>query len=220
MTKPTTKSNIMKKVLITSIVLMVALPGKTEATTYKTSDYAGRSLTLNKTGDTIIVDSIDSLASISAERCECTFIFEGSNQLVCSGNCNFKYGSNLNLTATASAAEHWIDVFSQEGGGDITLAPKSNQYEPGEILIQGLAKGSQITLVGTTKKTTLTYVGRFNTDVKKIGAGEIAWKNDYNTSSLHLVAMLDSAPLPVPEPTTGSLSLLALAALAARRRRK
>ena len=202
------------------MVLAAAFAGQTQATTYNTSDYAGKSLTLlQKTDNVIIVDSSDSLSSISADKCDATFIFEGSNQLVCSGDCYFRNGSNLNLTATASAAEHWIDAFSQEGGGDITLAPNFNQLYPGEILIQGLAKGSQITLVGTTKKTTLTYVGRFNTDVTTINPGEIAWKNDYNTSSLHLLAQLNGSPVPVPEPTTGTLSLLALAGLCMRRRK-
>lgn len=201
------------------MVLAAAFAGQTQATTYNTSDYAGKSLTLlQKTDNVIIVDSSDSLSSISADKCDATFIFEGSHQLVCSGDCYFRNGSNLNLTATASAAEHWIDVFSQESGGMVTLAPRFNQLSPGSVSIEGIAEGGTVTLVGTSQQASFTYVGR-KTGLDKINEGEIAWLNEYNTTSLNLIAKLKGSPVPVPEPTPGTLSLLALAGLCMRRRK-
>lgn len=208
----------MKKSIIAAIVLMVAMTGQTYATTYNTSDYVGKSLTLHQTGDVIVVDSSEKINNIYASSCVFTLVFDDTYVLSVKNDSEFE-GCTLNITSTASAAQHWIDSFAQDGGGMVTLAPKFNQLGPGPVSIEGIAVGNTVTLVGTSQKASFTYVGR-KTGLDEIQEGEIAWLNKYNTTSLNLIAKLNGAPIPVPEPTTGTLGLLALSALAARRRRK
>lgn len=198
---------------------MVAMTGQTYATTYYTSDYVGKTFSPHKTGDVIIVNSSQTINAISAaDNCELTLMFEGSNALTVRDECLFE-GSTLHIVADDFAAQHWIETFAQEGGGTVTLAPKFNQLGPGPVYIQEIAEGNTVTLVGTSQKASFTYVGR-KTGLDEIQEGEIAWLNKWNTTSLNLIAKLNGAPIPVPEPTTGTLGLLALSALAARRRRK
>ena len=209
----------MKKSIIAAIVLMVAMTGQTYATTYYASDYAGKTLSLHKTGDVIVVNSSNQINNIYApDYCVCTLAFDDTNMLKVRSDCEFT-GSTLNITSTASAAQHWIDTFAQDGGGMVTLASRFNQLGPGPVSIEGIAEGGTVTLVGTSQKASFTYVGR-KTGLDEIQEGEIAWLNKWNTTSLNLIAKLNGAPIPVPEPTTGTLGLLALSALAARRRRK
>ncbi len=81
------------------------------------------------------------------------------------------------------------------------------------LKLQGVAQGGQVSMNGVQ----YTYVGA-QEDGYNFQAGEIGFTG-YKAGScvLNLVA---KAPDPVPEPATGTLSLLALGALAARRRRK
>lgn len=199
------------------MVLAAAFAGQTQATTYNTSDCVGKNLTLHQTGDVIVVDSSEKINSIYAGSCVLTLVFDDTNVLSVKNDSEFE-GSTLNITSTASAAQHWIDTFAQDEGGMVTLAPKFNQLGPGPVSIEGIAEGGTVTLVGTSQQATFTYVGR-KTGLDEINEGEIAWLNKYNTTSLNLIAKLKGSPVPVPEPTTGTLSLLALAGLCMRRRK-
>ncbi|MBR3902773.1 MAG: PEP-CTERM sorting domain-containing protein [Akkermansia sp.] len=88
----------------------------------------------------------------------------------------------------------------------------------------GSALGVTIASDGTDSFITLTYTGSDITDVfvlkgSVLDASEIAFKNNIGSVSSATLT-LNGQTYAIPEPATATLSLLALAGLAARRRRK
>lgn len=88
--------------------------------------------------------------------------------------------------------------------------------------VQGLEAGSQVDLITSAANTTLTYAGNgydgqdANTYFSNLAAGQYTIVAD----GTHVAIQKTGSSPVVPEPTTGTLSLLALAGLMARRRRK
>ena len=122
----------------------------------------------------------------------------------------------FNITTTVDAVKtKWEDAFSVDGGGSITLCSATSSLgESYGLQFQFFGKGANNTVqLGDSEVKFMGVVA--SKDALQTNEVGLVWAG----KDISLVGKVE-APAPVPEPTTGTLSLLALAGLCARRRRK
>ena len=122
-----------------------------------------------------------------------------------------------------TAAAYWSSqLVEADGIATITLMSGDGSSAPNfassGVSFMGASAGESVTLGAFS----LEYVGSFESIAKataRISDNQIAIVSDYSTTQLALVGKISPTPA-TPEPATATLSLLALAGLCARRRRK
>lgn len=234
----------MKKTLfaVAALALCGTAFGDTEI---KTSDYAGQSIGTYDGRDYVVDDTAIITVDSSVPTGEAsegtrfkgktTVVFDGAN--IWNTNAVVVFQGGLNITSTATAAQNWIEALTTTGqitlfGVDATSGYSFQGPSFKVALLEGVEKGGEITLTGTTDTLTATYVGYIykSPAAVELNDGEIAFVNYCRwegtgadkrwVQEASLVGKgLTKTPL-VPEPATATLSLLALAGLASRRRRK
>ena len=162
----------------------------------------------------IVVDAQKTLRRISVFDTSClTLDYQGEFVLTTDYDVDSPDSGVLNITTTVgTVASAWEEAFSVEGGGSVTLgdSPGYFDYGSGPVQFFGQAKDGTVQL-GNTE---VTFVGGVN-GLSELGMNEVGLV--LGSRYLTLVGKVDAAP--VPEPTTGTLSLLALAGLCIRRRK-
>lgn len=218
----------MKKSLF-AITILTLMGGQLFAADYKASVYIGKDL--NATGaDILTVDSESLMKSFQHKGASITLAYENSSCLnvktdvllnVASG------GTTRNITATDSAAQDWINALTAADAAQITIISAGNMIivqntNPYAIQLMGATVGDTITLTGTTDTLTAVfggYKGFSSSPLTDLEDGKIYIKLTDGLTNLTLVGKgLTKSPI-TPEPTTTTLSLLALAGMATRRRR-
>lgn len=212
-----------------TMVLMMAaalMGGQAFAADYKVSDYENKTLTMGEksSADLLTVDSSAQMTALTYNGSKLTLVYDGSNYLNVKNTASLgANGTIRNFTPTVSAAQKWIDALTAADESQLTLISASSIVvagtNPYAVQLQGLTRGNTITLTGNTDTLTAQYVG-YNTG--SLSDGEIGIKLDIQgeTKILYLVGKgLTKSPI-APEPATATLSLLALAGLAARRKRR
>ena len=119
----------------------------------------------------------------------------------------------LNITSSVpSVASAWEETFSVAEGGSITLCRAVMYLDDLDATVQFFGKDKDSTVqLGNTK---VMFVGEVDSkDALAMNQVGVVWAG----TDVMLVGKVQKS---VPEPTTGTLSLLALAGLCARRRRK
>ena len=231
----------MKHTLFLTMMAAVLLgSGVAEAGTLKASDYTSGSIFLSSTDpyDTLVVDTPLTLTNTTGYlflRDGATFVFQKKQaaEEICSiltsatrtgtkvntvlfGNSrsvfNFTFDDGAQAVVAASAGKPitLIEDLSTDNKGFAF----ANNAGPSDttLTLNGVESGNPVVLNGVQ----FTYVGPQSSDYT-FQEGEIGFTGYENGShALNLVVGGGS----VPEPTTGTLSLLALAGLCARRRRK
>lgn len=211
------------------MAILALMGGHLYADDYKVSDYTGK--TLNATGaDTLTVDTASLVSTVQHKGASLTLVYEGDHILnvkddvllnVASG------GTTRNITTTASAAQNWIDALTAADAAQVTLISAGNMIvvqntNPYAIQLEGASVGDTITLMGTTDTLTAVYGGYkgfSSSPLTGLEDGKVYIKLTDGLKNLTLVGKgLTKSPL-APEPATATLSLLALAGLAVRRRR-
>ena len=201
-------------------------------------DYMGGAITLGskKAYDTLIVDVPLTLTGFNGfldlydgatiefqkdqateEICSISTAVERTAATVFFGNTGDVYNFTFDDGAQA--------VVAASAGTPITLISDLNEANKGfrffgdispsdtVLKLNGAVAGGTVVLDGVS----FTYVGPKESDYV-FQTGEIGFTGYYDGS--HALKLAHGGGLPTPEPTTGSLSLLALAGLCARRRRK
>ena len=216
------------KTLIATLIAAAALVG-----TQASADY-GEVYTLSELEDgdhidvdpaegalnvLVNVDATRELSSITVSECAgLTLDFQGDYVLTCKSIMDAPHERIVNITTSAPDVEAlWKERFSVEGGGSNTLctAGLSVVGPPGPLRLFGAKAGSTVSLDGTE----VVYKGAVDgLELLKQNEVGIVW----GEKDIKLVGKIDAEPgptPPVPEPTTGTLSLLALAGLCIRRRK-
>lgn len=197
-------------------------------TAYKVSDYKGADLTVSGTSVTVSVDDISPIKSCNFNVRTLELLYDGSSCLNVTGWATLgKQGTTeiRNITATASVAQSWIDALTAADSAQVTIisaqAITIAPFSPDAVQLQGTKGGNSITLTGTTETLTAKFVG-YRTNSLTLQDGEIGLLLPIGYETLALVGKgLIATPLvTTPEPATATLSLLALAGLASRRRRR
>lgn len=169
-------------------------------------------------GDDIRVSSGNVLVNIDAQptlsyiRLEAvsslTLDFRGEYILAISTYFDEPDDGVINITSTVpSVVALWKDEFSVEGGGSITLCTAGSifcGYAPDKLQFLGAGVDGHISLGGTD----VVFKGAVD-DLESLSNNQIGFV--WESNDITLVGKIDAAP--VPEPATGTLSLLALAGL-------
>ena len=214
----------MKKTLFA--VAALALCGTAVADDHYVS--AGESYALFD-GDTLHVNNTVSVGEIYVElgATPVTLKFYGLNTLTVSDTV-FLYsgGPSINITGDEAAINHWVsELTSATGefksvtlmtftGADFELSMESDP----DFTFDGNEGGEPITL-GNVSVQYMGYGDAPSFDLFDFFLGENQIALAMNGNSLALVGKISGSPA-TPEPATATLSLLALAGLASRRRRK
>ena len=205
----------MKHTLFLTMLAAALLSGQVFAETavYKVSDYEdGSAWYIEANEATVLVDTQKNLTALRASNSNClTLDFQGDFVLTTTRFMDTPDIGVLNITSTVDAVKtKWEDAFSVEGGGSITLCSSGkiyNDYGP-------------VQFFGTDANNTVKLG---NTEVKFMG--EVASKDALAMNQVGVVwgdkdmLLVGKVQKSVPEPTTGTLSLLALAGLCIRRRK-
>lgn len=202
----------MKKTLFAMLTL--ALCGSAFAENYKVSDFSNVDTQQTISNAVITVDTSDTcmmskMVTLNAP----TIIFDKQNVWNADwtvGGSRFSLNSP-NITATAETKEDWIQKLTSPDAQPITLF--SGSFSSSKvILLFGTERNASFEL---TDGLTVKNLGLI-TDVSTMVDGDIAILKSGTTFSL----VGKGLSKPVPEPATATLSLLALAGLASRRKRK
>lgn len=154
-----------------------------------------------------------------------TLNFSGNNTLKCAESFAWSAPAlHFTITADTATQDAWAqELISSRKGGSATLIATGGAFSltaadgiDAVLLGQGTVGGS-ITLGSYTAQ----YMGFFTSSAEAqksiTAAGQVALVGSSEDGSLSLVGQLSRRTPAVPEPATATLSLLALAALAARR---
>ncbi len=209
----------MKHNLFFSMLAAALMGGQVfaEPTVYKVSDYSeGSIISIGNNDAKLDVDAQKTLARVvapSVSQC-LTLDYQGEFVLKASGQISMplKGMGVLNITSTVDTVKtSWEDAFSEDGGGSITLSSGNIYSSHGSVQFFGQDKDNTVKLGNSEVKFMGVVDALSALDMNQVG---VVW----GSNDITLVGKIGSSP--TPEPTTGSLSLLALAGLCARRRRK
>lgn len=206
----------MKHTLFLSMMAAALLGGQVfaEPLVYRVSDCAGAAIEPEDSEATIIVDAQKTIFLLEAfESPSLTLDYQGDYVLTSSSLINMPNEGVLNITSTVSSvATAWEDAFSVEGGSSITICKASGSID-----------GSSFATVQFFGKEANNTVQLGESEVKFMGIVEALSNLDMNQVGIvwgeHDMLLVGKVVKSVPEPTTGTLSLLALAGLCIRRRK-
>ena len=204
----------MKHTLFLTTMLAAALLGGqvfADPVVFKVSESSG---TLNTTAPEamIIVDAQKPFTMITLRALNClTLDYQGEFVLTANMYIDAPYKGVLNITSSVpSLASAWEETFSVAEGGSITLCSAGEVNKSGSVQFFGKEADNTVKL-GNTE---VMFVGEVDSkDDLAMNQVGVVWGE-------HDVKLVGKLVKGVPEPATGSLSLLALAGLCARRRRK
>ena len=194
------------------------LGGQVFAKTYSVKDSWGDGdpVPIYDTEATVLVDAQKELNNFTASRLvqSITLDYQGDFVLTTKKYITPPVEGVLNITTTVdSVATAWEDAFSVEGGGSITLCHAGTEVKDQHGPVQFFGKEADNTVqLGDSEVKFMGLVDALS-DLAMNQVGVVWGSND-----MTLVGKVGGKP--TPEPTTGTLSLLALAGLCARRRRK
>ena len=205
----------MKHSLFLTILAAALMGGQVFAKTYSVKDdwSDGKTVDIYDTEATVLVDAQKTLNYFGASvPRSLTLNYQGDFVLTTGGQMDTPDTGVLNITTTVdSVATAWENTFSVDGGGSITLCSADailSDYGP----VQFFGKEANNTVqLGNTEVKFMGFVDALS-DLAMNEVG-VVW----GAKEITLVGKVEKS---VPEPTTGTLSLLALAGLCARRRRK
>ena len=232
----------MKKTLFAMAAL--ALCGTAVAGTYNVSGYEGSGFYAFEPyeyGEAVVLN-VDQTVDVStfdvAEVGSLTLNFNGASEILASALLNMDLTSSapLSITGDPDAHNYWVSALTSATGElkSVTLASTTGEFE--SFGYAPIFEGASVEDFGdepvsvTLGGTAVDYVGYFVIPSSMsglldslIGDNEIALVSygDQSDGSgqLALVGKITGSPA-TPEPATATLSLMALAGLCARRRRK
>ena len=207
----TTKA--MKNTLFLTLMAAALLGGQVfaEPVVYKVSESSGR-LNITAPEAKIIVDAPNSLSLIISASSEClTLDYQGDFVLTASMYLDTPDRGVLNITSTVGAVKtKWEETFSVEGGGSITLcSAQTIQETHGPVQFFSTDANNTVKLGDSEVLFKGLVASKDALAMNEVG---VVW-------GLHDMLLVGKVQKSVPEPTTGTLSLLALAGLCARRRK-
>lgn len=221
----------MKKTLFAVAALALCGTAVAETKTYYASDYQNQDFSGvifgNGSNVVFVVDEPATLNSFQAFVAgSMTLSFVGEDTISVNGMLDLeanKGAGPLAVIGDSTAKEYWYTALTSEDITSVTLASGTGSfYAPStNTSFEGLTESGSITLGNAT----VDYVGYHK--VAGMGAAkalitgdnQIALVTITGTKQLALVGKITGSPA-TPEPATATLSLLALAGLATRRRRK
>lgn len=159
------------------------------------------------------VDAARELSDFAVPFCAgLTLDFQGDYVLTCEDCINLPFEGITNITTSAPDVEAlWKERFSVEEGGSYTLCTAGERVDGlhGTLQLFGAEAGSTVSLDGTE----VVYKGAVDglQLLKQNEVGIVLGEKE--------ITLVGKVVKGVPEPTTGTLSLLALAGLCARRRK-
>ena len=206
----------MKHTLFLTMMAAALLGGQVFAKTYSVHDDWSDEGLVSISGmeaTTIRVDAQKTFRAIAANPPSLTLDYQGEFVLNASIYINMPGDGVLNITSTLDAMKTmWENAFSVEGGGSITLCSSKTIQETNRSVQFFSTDANNTVQLGESEVKFMGIVDALS-DLAMNQVGVVWGDRD-----MLLVGKIGSSP--VPEPTTGSLSLLALAGLCARRRRK
>lgn len=198
---------------LTTMLAAALLGGQVFAKTYSVKDdwSDGQELLIFDTEATIRVDAQKTFAMIGAGPPSLTFDYQGEFVLTASDFIDTTDYGVLNITSTVDAVKtKWENAFSVEGGGFITLcSARTIQEIHRSVQFFGTDADNTVQLGDTEVMFKGVVADLSALDMNQVG---IVW----GEQDVKLVGKVVKG---VPEPTTGTLSLLALAGLCIRRRK-
>ena len=202
----------MKHTLFLTMMAAALLGGQVFAdpVVFKVSESSG---TLNTTAPEamIIVDAQKPFTMITLRALNClTLDYQGDFVLTANMYIDAPYKGVLNITSTVdSVAAKWEETFSVAEGGSITLCSAEEVNKSGSVQFFGTDANNTVKLGNTEVMFKGVVADLAALDMNQVG---VVW----GAHDVKLVGKLEKS---VPEPATGTLSLLALAGLCARRRK-
>ena len=204
----------MRQTLYLTMMAAALLGGQVFAYSVKDSWSDGATVQLYDTEATVLVDAQKEFHNFTASRLtqSITLDYQGEFVLTARKDITPPVEGVLNITTTVdSVAAKWEETFSVAEGGSITLCSAGEVNKSGSVQFFGKEADNTVKLGNTEVKFMGVVEALAALDMNQVG---IVWGD----KDITLVGKVGSSP--VPEPTTGTLSLLALAGLCARRRRK
>lgn len=199
---------------LTTMLAAALLGGQVFAETYSVKDdwIDVLNVQISDTEATIRVDAQKTLVAIYAGSESLTLDYQGEFVLTTSYAIDTPNNGVLNITSTVDAVKtKWEDAFSVEGGGSITLcSSKTIEGTHGPVQFFGKEANNTVQLGDSEVMFKGVVADLSALDMNQVG---VVW----GKQEVKLVGKVGSSP--VPEPTTGTLSLLALAGLCIRRRK-
>ena len=206
----------MKRTLMITILAAALLGGQifaAESRTYNLSEYSNGSKILHhEFPGTIVVNAQIEMKMISYSG-SLTLEYRDDFFLNASEYLDFLSMTSCNITASEETASHWEALFSNSQNATIKLAHAEDEImlsEEAQYLFFGQNKGDKVKL-GNAEVVFKGVVP----DLSHLQANEVGLL--ISSNDLKLAGVINQS---VPEPTTGFLSLLALAGLCSRRRKK
>ena len=180
-------------------------------------------ITLQKVGDVLAVTSL----SIGENKTVAVYAPGAATA-------NAPVESTLNVTETLTTATGSTLLSNLVLGDNVTLTLNDalklgSQLTLGSGMtldgalntqVQALAENGSVTLIQAVDNTNLTYTGNYNGASASTYFANVGEGYQIVADGTHVAIQKTGSSPVVPEPTTGTLSLLALAGLMARRRRK
>lgn len=210
----------MKHTLILSMLSAALLGGRAlaaEGTVYRLSELSeDDTLSIDSPIATIAVDAANMLKKIECTQSvqSLTIDYQTNALLGTTDAMLFPAEVTLNITTTVdSVAAAWEDILSAEGGFSMPLcySDKSIGFSPNPtFLFFGHSKGEKVML----GQSEVVFKGVIP-DLSALQMNEVGLM--VGSSDIQLAGVIYKD---VPEPATGTLGLLALASLAARRRKR
>lgn len=209
----------MKKTLFALLAAATTIGSTALAETYKLSEHAFTDLDLSP-NDVLYIDAPGAytLKSLTTED-SCTITYADSKVLFNVKGTMDISDTKVDINTTKESADQFIWYITNERSF-YGIATQGLTLNGTEITFEGAKVGEQFTLIGTTEQLTGTFVGQLNSwdDLQDNQFGYRVLV-DGRDALVSFKGKGTATPLPAPEPATATLGLLALAGLAARRRR-
>ena len=204
----------MKHTLFLTMLAAALLGGQVFAEPYSVKDdwSAGVEVDIFDTEATVLVDAQKTLNYFDANNAQSlTLDYQGDFVLTASDYIDTPDEGVLNITSSIpSVATDWEEAFSVEGGGSITLCHADwLDVWCGPVQFFGTGANNTVQLGNTEVMFMGKVVSKEALAMNQVG---VVWGG----KDITLVGKVQKS---VPEPTTGTLSLLALAGLCIRRRK-